>query len=376
MGHYNLKHEPMILVHEFAHGLLGNNSFHTSGGNHYGTYETKTFIGHQGGYGMFGGGLRSANGYERWRLGWQNPSNLPNKIAASGINADINQKFTGTQTYYLRDYITYGDAIRIKLPYKDNTAASNQYIWLENHQIGQNQKTDVDVFQYSTFPGVTCIPKGSPGIYSYIQVGKDVIENSDPNLVYPSNETDNLRMISAEGNYNMTYWGTYNDCAGWGERKTFEYKTENALSGSNDQTEVINYNIANQTIQKFTDFSYMGSKLKDGTHYNRFPSGGDELDCFTNGRVMDISSNPTPVNATTYYSRYYSSGSTPYYSKTTTDSQRDTRKKYLTGLNIQMTEDGTNEYGKIFKVDIRWDDYDVKQNVNRAGDIVLKGSIL
>ncbi|MDO9153397.1 MAG: hypothetical protein Q7U47_06785 [Paludibacter sp.] len=240
VGHYNLKHEPAILVHEFAHGLLGSNAFHTSGGNHYGTYFIKTFIGHQGGYGLFGGGLRSTNGYERWRLGWQSPTNLAYKIAANGVNAEINQKYTGTQTYYLRDFITYGDVIRIKLPYKDNTVSSDQYIWLENHQIGQNQKTDVDVFQYSTFPGLTCIPKGSPGIYSYIQVGKDVIENSDPNLVYPSNETDNLRMINAEGNYNMSYWGTYNDCAGWGYRKTFEYQTANALSGSNDQTEVMN----------------------------------------------------------------------------------------------------------------------------------------
>lgn len=370
VGHYNLKHEPMILIHEFAHGLLGNNSFHTSGGNHYGTSNIKTFIGHQNGYGLFGGGLRSTNGFERWRLGWQSPSNIPYSIAATGVNSEISQKFTGTQTYYLRDFITYGDALRIKLPYKDNTASSNQYIWLENHQIGQNQKTDVDVFQYSTFPGVTCIPKGSPGVYSYIQVGKDIIENSDPYLVYPPNETDNLRMINAEGNYNMTYWGLYNDCIGWGGRKTFEYQTANTLSGSNDQTEVMNYNTANSKIQNFSDFSYMGSKLKNGVQYNKFPSGGDDLDCFTNGQIMDISSNPTPINATTYYSYYYYNGTVPYYAKV--DNNRDTRKKYLTGLNIKMTEDGTNEYGKIFKVEIRWDDYDVKQNVNWAGDVVLK----
>jgi hypothetical protein len=37
-----------------------------------------------------------------------------------------------------------------------------------------------------------------------------------------------------------------------------------------------------------------------------------------------------------------------------------------------MTEDGSDNYGKIFKVEIRWDDYDVKQDVNWAGDIVLK----
>jgi len=328
IGHMHMLNEPTILVHEFAHALLGNNSFHTSGGNHYATYSTKTFIGHQFGYGLFSNGLRSANGYERWRLGWQSPTNLPYKIAANGTNNEINQKFTGTQTYYLRDFITLGDAIRIKLPYKDNVESSNQYIWLENHQIGRNQKTDVDVFQYSTFPGLTCIPKGNPGVFSYIQVGKDVIESTNPNLVYPSNETDNLRMIHAEGNYNMTYYGTYNDCAGWGGRPTFEYQTSNALSGSNDQTEILSYNTANSTIQKFSDFSKMGSKLKNSVHYNQFPSGGDNFDSFQSGRVMDISSNPTPVNAITNYSKYYYSGKDtnnipiPFYLKV--DNNRDT----------------------------------------------------
>jgi hypothetical protein len=373
VGHYHLLHEPMILVHEFAHALLGGNAFHTSGGNHYGTSDINTFIGHQKGYGMFGGGLRSINGYERWRLNWQSPTNSPYRIASNGVNSEIDQVFTGTRTYYLRDFITSGDAIRIKLPYKDGIESSNQYIWLENHQIGNNQKIDVDVFQYSTFPGLTCIPKGAPGIYSYVQVGKDILESSSYNsqLVYPSNETDNLRMIHAEGNFNMDYYGTYMDCAGWGNRKTFEYKTPNALSGSNDQTEVMSYNTSNSTVQKFDDFSYMGSKLKEGTHYNKFPSGGDELDCFTNGQIMDISSNPAPINATTYYSKYYRpSPGTTYYEKK--DNQRDTKKKYLSGLKIKMIESGTNDFGKIFKIEICWDDYDVKQNVYWAGDIVLK----
>ena len=105
IGHMHMLNEPIILVHEFAHALLGNNSFHTSGGNHYGTYSTKTFIGHQSGYGLFCSGLRSVNGYERWRLGWQSSTNLPYKIAANGTNSEINQKFTGTQTPFSSKYI-------------------------------------------------------------------------------------------------------------------------------------------------------------------------------------------------------------------------------------------------------------------------------
>ena len=43
----------------------------------------------------------------------------------------------GEKTFTLRDFVTYGDVIRIKLPYKDSEFASNQYIWLENHQSGK-----------------------------------------------------------------------------------------------------------------------------------------------------------------------------------------------------------------------------------------------
>jgi len=371
VGHYNLKYEPYIMVHEFAHALLGPNSFHSSGGNHFGSSYINTFIGFQHGYGLFGGGLRSCNGYERWRLNWKHSTNSIYKISASGINGEINEKFSGTKAYYLRDFFTYGDAIRIKLPYKDSELSSNQYIWFENHQIGKNQLIDIDVFQYSTFPGLTCVPKGKPGIYSYVQVGKDILESTNYTLIYPGNETDNLRMINAEGNYNMTYNGVYNDCAGWGERVEFLYNDENAISGNNDQTEVFNYNINNSTLQKFSDFSYMGSKFKDGSHYNRFPSIGDELDCFNDSSTMNISSNPTPINMVTYYSKYYKPTSTSvYYEKL--DDNRDTRKKYLTGLNITMTKSGSNQFGDIFKLDVRWDDYDIKRDINWTGDIVLK----
>lgn len=43
-----------ISIHEFAHNLFGDNSFHTSGGNHYGTSYICTFMGLQGGWGLMG----------------------------------------------------------------------------------------------------------------------------------------------------------------------------------------------------------------------------------------------------------------------------------------------------------------------------------
>jgi len=365
IGGTHIKDGGGIFTHEFAHPLLGHNNFHTSGGNHLGSNDVATFLFTQQGYGLFcTSTFRSCNAYERWRLGWQHPSNSAHKIGANGINSDI-EKFNGTKTFYLRDFVKYGDAIRIKLPYKDSESASNQYIWLENHQLGRNGK--LDGFNYH-FPQPSCIPLGTPGVYSYIQVGRDVLEGASGD-VYFADEKDNLRMISAEGNFNTEYRGKNLDCKGWASRPSFEYMGTNPLSGSNTKKEAII--TTNITLQPFSDFTYLGAKIKNGVLYNQLEACGDITDAFTSGRVMDISSNPTPINAYTYYARYYSPNS---YIKV--NDQRDTRKKYLTGLSIKMNYYSTLSDGtQVFKVDICWNDYDVKENVNWAGNIVLKEKV-
>ncbi|MDR0207522.1 MAG: hypothetical protein LBI45_09745 [Bacteroidales bacterium] len=354
-----------IFTHEFAHSLLGHNNFHTSGGNHLGSNDVATFLFTQQGYGLFTcSAFRSCNAYERWRLGWWNPSNGSHKIGATGINSDI-EKSGGTKVFFLRDFVKYGDAIRIKLPFKDSEGASNQYIWLENHQLGRNGK--LDGINYH-FPQPSCVPLGTPGVYSYIQVGRDVLEGAYGD-VYFADEKDNLRMISAEGNFNTEYRGENKDCKNWDDRPTFEFMGDNPLSGSNTKTEAIK--TTNLTLQKFSDFTYLGVKIKNDVPFNQLPFIGDVEDAFVAGRIMDISSNPSPINVYTYYARYYSPNS---YIKV--NDHRDTRKKYLTGLSIKMNyaytlADGT----EVFKVDICWDDFDVKENVNWAGNIVLKEKV-
>ena len=172
-------------------------------------------------------------------------------------------------------------------------------------------------------------------------------------------------MINAEGNYNMEYAGEYDDCWGWGNNITFRYLSENPLSGANDQTEAIN--TTGESLSFFSDFHKgISNKIKDGVLYNQLICSGDNWDGFESGRVLDISSNPTPINATTYHAKYYGS------SYTKVDNQRDTRKKYLTGLSVKMNHAYNIGNTSVFKVDIRWDDYDVKQDVHWAGDIVLK----
>lgn len=355
-----------VHIHEFSHGLFGGNNFHTSGGMHWLTHNTCTFMGFRGGYGLLGGNssLVSCNGYERWRLGWTsgvyNPTEIP--IAAKSVysnnvvNSDITQD-DGELSFILRDFITTGDVIRIKLPYIDD-GASNQYIWLENHQIGNNEK--LDFFQFSNTHD--CRPSGTAGIYSYYQVGKDILQD-DYNDIYPSSETDNLRMICADGNWDMEKINSVNiSCVTTG-LKTTEIKSEpNPLSGNNDQEfHIFPLGDLIDTIKNVADYPWI---MYDGNDAKILPFLGDNFDAFTGNSFMSISTNPTPINTLTYYARQVHGILSPDTTLT------NTRKLYLTGLYIEMVQNGEE-----FLVNIGWDDYDVKNDVRWTGDIVLKEKV-
>lgn len=362
-----------ILTHEVAHLFLGGNEFHTSGGVTDNDTYRNTFIGGQYGYGLFAGGLSTCNGYERWRLGWSGPSNNAYSIAASNMNSDIT-KFEGEKTFLLRDFVTYGDAIRIKLPYKDSDLASNQYIWLENHQCGKNNKLD----NHQTSAANTCREVDRAGIYAYYQVGKDVLESSINQNVFPSNEKDNLRTIYSEGHYNVEYKGLYEDCFFWSGgvgRPRFEYTTPNVFNGVNNQTEVMLPFENENRLAYRNSFQLLGSKVKHGIIQDNLPWLGDGyasafIPTTREGKVFDISSNPSAVNTTTYYN-------TRNTSFTVTDISRNNNKIYLTGLSVKMIDEEPQNTGmKTYTVKIRWDDYDVKQDVYWTGNIVLKERLI
>ena len=365
VGWSNLFYDGNMFRHEFTHSLLGNNSFHTSGGTTYNTSFENTFFGKQYGYGLWGG--MSCNGYERWRLNWQHPANAAYPIAVNNVNSDID-KTMGAKTFYLRDFLSSGDAVRVKLPYKDSPAASNQYIWIENHQIGRNNKLERK--PYSNFPGVEhCFPQGTPGIYMYYQVGKDIIESTNFNIVYPPDEQDNLKIISAEPKCNKIYIDNRVDCPiNWGQRPYLIDTSENSLMGHSDLSGTYicppSGNITSTSFEKV-----VGIKSRNNVLHDNLPYQMSTKDAFTDNTSISISTNPAAVNTTTFYCIKDNNG---YLLKVSTSPNRNTSNIYLSGLNISMNESGTDAFGRIFKVDIRWDDYDVKNNVNWAGSIILK----
>ena len=216
VGTGNITDNPTnIIIHELSHSLFGGNDFHTSGGNHRGDGCMMPFLNIQCGYGLMGAahsGLVCCNGYERWRMHWKHPQSVDFISARDAANtqsvvSDVTRE-DGNQTFLLRDFVTYGDAVRIKLPYKDSMTSSNQYIWLENHQVGDNNK--LDFLQYSNTH--SCRPQGTAGIYAYYQIGRDVLVGTDSE-VWDSYHRDNLKTIPAEGYYdyrmNPTRWGFF-----------------------------------------------------------------------------------------------------------------------------------------------------------------------
>lgn len=352
-------------VHEIAHNLIGMlNSAHMGGGAPVGSGNVVTLNFNNGGWSLLGSAnssLVSCNGYERWRLDWRGLDNQEYRIACQNQNSDIVNK-NDPSSFVLRDFVTTGDAVRIKLPYVDSGALA-QYIWLENHQIHKNGKED-----YPAYWKESCKDDGIAGIYAYYQVGKDALEGNSIDKKHRDmipNYADHLIPISAEGNWDYKLLqGKKECCISWNEegRNIQEYFRENPLSGYNDleyhffnSADTNKLNFANNEVAFFL-------KKKNGQLFNNLASLGDNLDPFTDSRTMSISSNPSPVNVVTYHHFRYSNGIISYPSRLI-----DNRKIHLSGLKIDFKEELAGE----IKVDVRWDHYDVDNSVLWSGDIDL-----
>ncbi len=360
-----------IVQHEISHSFFGPNSFHTSGGNHRRSSEYMPFLAIQGGFGLMGGsgsGLVSCNGYERWRMHWQHESNKNENdwwIVArdqndNPINADIS-KNDGKQTFILRDFVTYGDAVRIKLPYKESDNASNQYIWIENHQVGRNGK--LEFLQYANES--ECRPQNVAGVYAYYQVGRDVL-SGETKEVFNSDERDNLRVIPAEG-----YWdyskrrvdSAYNmRCVTWAERYDYySRETQNPFGGAHDQERIFfpedETNVLNTKYENAIWRKVIGNEIIDS-----LVSNGDSRDMFVGRVKLNMGTNPSTCNTRTYYNSMTSS-KCEYKSQ----SSRNNPTTFLSGLGIEITPLDNG----LYKIDVSWDDYEIANNAIWTGKIRL-----
>lgn len=351
-----------IIQHEFSHRLFGGNNFHISGGAMWKYEGGVTFLGIQGGYGLMGGGnsgLIACNGYERWRMHWKSPvfNSTQEYIVANNQTSDITQR-DGNKTFLLRDFVTTGDAIRIKLPYKDQNGL-NQYIWLENHKVGINDKLDFLI--WSDNP---CRPQGKPGIYAYYQIGKDILAG-ERTIVYPSLQADNLKIISAEGNFDYIRQNTFNTtCVGSGQKQSGLISDSNPFLGYNDVM-VQGEDLINDSLQKI-EFDFIWRKIyTNNTFTDSIPHLMSERNPFRGNGVINLCSNPSSSNTYTYYNSTYPNHLDDY---TPTKPDINTRNIYLSGLSISYIWQPNDDY----LVNISWNDYNVNMDVRWCGSIINK----
>lgn len=361
-----------IVQHEISHSFFGPNSFHTSGGNHRRSGEYMPFLPMQCGYGLMGGSgstLVSCNGYERWRMHWQHESNrnandwwiVARDIDGNPKNADISKE-DGEQTFILRDFVTYGDAVRIKLPYKDSESSSNQYIWLENHQSGRNGKLDFLQFANES----DCRPQQVAGVYAYYQIGRDILSGAN-NDVYYANERDNLRMIPAEGYWNYSYHvadTVYNiKCINWATHDCYYSRdAENPFCGTHDMEGHFSVSDDEDILSPAME-KPMWRKCIGRIQIDSLVGLGDTRDMFCTHTNLNMGTNPSTCNTKTFYNSM-TAGRCQYSSHLS----RNTQTTYLTGLGIEITpfDDGN------CRIDVRWDDYTITNNAIWTGSISLK----
>lgn len=174
-----------IIRHEYAHMLLGGNNFHTAGGGWgygYGDYWIPQTSG-WGLLGLYGCSLWCWNAWDRQRLGWIDP-NSTYEISArnqNGIEVDGDLDATDPNDagiYVLRDFVTTGDAIRIKLPYINSDKEYQEWLWIENHQGVKNNDNEFDQWQYQD---KECVEDLEPGLMMYIQINNDTRISDDYN---------------------------------------------------------------------------------------------------------------------------------------------------------------------------------------------------
>lgn len=198
---------PPLFVHEFAHTIYSSPHYLLANGvvgQHFNATEGPGMMGY------FRSNF-SANAWERWFNGWA-------ELQASGVSTDIQDANSLAPTsglYTLRDFVTTGDMVRIKLP-----GASGQYLWLENHQDivspfgGSSGNVFNDRYDF-IMDGQTPsqpFPNAPRGIIAMVE---DVSSNRNLPLDYFDDQGVNgLKVLSAQGNFDYTHsttTSTYNN---------------------------------------------------------------------------------------------------------------------------------------------------------------------
>lgn len=374
-----------FFIAEYFHSLFGGNNFHTGGGAASGTFMFDATASWSTSA-QSGSVSNIVCGWDRKYMNWKGSRQYPISAlnqSAQEVVSDISVTTNPNISYYvLRDFVTVGDAIRIKLPHFNWQAdgdKKNQYLWLENHQLVSEFDRNKGTPPYSS------CTQWVPGLYAYIQVGKDIL--SGPNLyngnssASPNALNDWLYPLPAEGMWDFFYSLSdnninSNNCA-WGNKSTpysISYpnatRKSNPFTGYNDAYGFIDSDNNGTIFQNSNDDIYQprwqkwpGIPTVGSPPLPTIPGWGDGLDAFTQlNQKISMATNPSTA---------------PVYTMmegNNTPNNYDNRSIHLNNMSIQIIN--TNYYNvttgpKSFLIAVKWDDNAIDNDVRWCGNVVL-----
>lgn len=369
----------VITVAEHLHGIFGGNNWHSSGGR-----GTHTFLCPASNYGLtgqYGATTQSVSGWDRWMQKWQHPKKkfLISAMNESGVevnteNINIMDNPSGLSVV-LGDFVKTGDAVRIRLPYLDTANVKNQYLWLENRRW----KSKFDVYlEYDCSDNRSGqFPKGTPGIYAYIQVGKD--QRDGPGIYNSNNSAPNgtaspFFPLPADGRHDIHYrydkiQGKHWRGCNFGKRNVpidRSRSLHNPFTGHSDLFRLTDSNKDGKLLS--------GDKLQSGfsevirdTVVHTYYGTGDWKDAFANvtgNTRLAMYTNPAPVPVYTLATNFEFKR---WGLKNGEPASFENRTIWLNGLSIDVIELD----GEKIRLDIKWDSFDIEEDVRWCGNIVL-----
>ena len=356
-GYSQIYHDDVseVLRHEFGHCLIGGNSFHTGGA---GTGARSTFLSDIGGYSALSShntNLDFCNGWDRWWLGWKHSSKTHFISAINSNGTEVVSDIVygdslADNEFILRDFATWGDAVRIKLPHTAQ-GVKNQYLWIENHQIKTSSVENSEEHQR---------PKG---IRFNIQIGND-------DLYSFSSQTNYLVPLSSFGNHDYYY-----DTLDYPQDREFKYRyrastysnMENPFTGNHPAMIPAFDYTKDDTIKAKELITVMELFLDNEMVLNNWPVYGNKYDAFPVNSSLSIASNPPSTPLLTYTTPSRGSGGAlgSFFAE---PSAHDNRYVWLNGLRVDIVKQYLN--GNI-KVRVVWNDFKVDSNVRWCGPIML-----
>jgi hypothetical protein len=265
-------------------------------------------------------------------MGWR-AEGAPYRINAHGLdrafkNGDLDPIAGDTGTFVLHDFVTSGDALRIRMPFLPESEYQ-QWLWIENHQTYARNGSPTDRFHWESTNN-PCVTPAAPGLFMVMQIDRENRQGKD---IY-SGSADYLHPLTACGHFDLqlTQDTLHGTCPFGGKAIPFRRVRENPLSGNCEQELVVFDRNGDQALERGEHFVPNMLKLPGDVPITgpRFFGWPDHAWRAEGTRVLSMASNPSSANMLTLASagkREKNKGS-----------GRDNRTVYLNGIRVELLE--------------------------------------